>query len=67
MRLPKAFYRHKLTQCQAALDDHNLDGLLLLDPANVYYLTGFFYIPTERAVAAWIPRSRQGYMSSVPS
>ncbi len=57
MRLTESFYRRKLTPCQAALDDHNLDGLLLFNPANVYYLVGFFHFPTERTVAAWIPRS----------
>ena len=57
MRLSEPFYRRKLTQCQAALTDHELDGLLLLNPANIYYLIGFFHFPTERTVAAWIPRS----------
>ncbi len=57
MRLTEFFYRRKLTQCQAALADHDLDGLLLLNPANIYYLIGFFHFPTERTVAAWIPRS----------
>jgi Xaa-Pro aminopeptidase len=57
MRLTEHFYRRKLTQCQAALSDNDIDGLLLLNPSNVYYLTGFFFFPTERTVAAWIPRS----------
>jgi Xaa-Pro aminopeptidase len=57
MRLTDSFYRRKLTECQAALADTNLEGLLLFNPANIYYLIGFFYYPTERTVAAWIPRS----------
>jgi len=57
MRLGEAFYRRKLTECQAMLNDQGLDGLLLFNPPNIYYLTGFFHFPTERTIAAWIPRS----------
>ncbi|HEY4691019.1 MAG TPA: Xaa-Pro peptidase family protein [Anaerolineae bacterium] len=57
MRLTESFYRRKLTQCQAELDDANLDGLVLFNPAHIYYLIGFFHFPTERTIAAWIPRS----------
>lgn len=57
MRLNETFYRRKVTQCQAALADGDLEGVLLFNPSNIYYLTGFFYFPTERTVAAWVPKS----------
>lgn len=57
MRLNETFYRRKVTQCQAALADSELEGVLLFNPSNVYYLTGFFYLPTERTVATWVPKS----------
>lgn len=57
MRLEETFYRRKVTQCQAALDDRGLIGLLLFNPSNIYYLTGFFHFPTERTVAVWLPKS----------
>lgn len=57
MRLTEAFYRRKIAQCQAALAERDLAGVLLFKPANIYYLTGFFHYPTERMVCAWLPAS----------
>jgi len=33
----------------------DLDGVLLLDPANVTYATGFHFSVNERPVGAWLP------------
>jgi Xaa-Pro aminopeptidase len=57
MRLGESFYRRKVNECQTALNDQGLDGFLLFNPSNLYYLIGFFHFPTERTIAAWIPRS----------
>ena len=57
MRLGQAFYRRKIGECQSALGDQGLDGMLLFNPSNIYYLTGFFYFPTERTIAVWVPQS----------
>lgn len=55
MTLESSFYRRKVAQIQAGLAEEGLEGLLLLDPYNVYYAVGFFHIPTERPLAAYIP------------
>jgi Xaa-Pro aminopeptidase len=55
MRLAASFYRRKLAELQGRLLTAGLDGLLLFRPPNLYYLFGFFFLPTERTVAAWIP------------
>ncbi|MBK8021073.1 MAG: aminopeptidase P family protein [Chloroflexi bacterium] len=56
MILPVEFYRRKVAQIQEAMDRHSLDGLLLLDAVNVNYAVGFHHIPSERPLAAFIPR-----------
>ena len=38
----------------AALAAHDLDGMLLLDAANVMWATGFFHIPNERPLGIYI-------------
>lgn len=55
MRLAPSFYRRKIAQLQRRLYAADLDGLLIFKPHNIYYLLGFFYFPTERTVAAWLP------------
>ncbi|MFN8378080.1 MAG: aminopeptidase P family N-terminal domain-containing protein [Anaerolineae bacterium] len=51
----KAFYRHKVAQAQAQMEAEGLDGLLLLAPSNVIYLSGFWHIESERPLGLFVP------------
>ncbi len=56
MRLGEEFYRRKIAQVQEILGRRALNGLLLLNHHQIYYLAGFFHYPTERPVALFIPQ-----------
>jgi Xaa-Pro dipeptidase len=56
-RLPPEWYRRKIGQVQAEMAQRNLDALVLLQALNVIYTTGYFHLPTERPLAALIPKS----------
>ncbi|MGI5214354.1 M24 family metallopeptidase [Plantactinospora sp. CA-290183] len=56
MRLPPSFFVALQTRVRAELDRVGLDALLLDDPLDVAYLTGFSHFPNERPVAAYLPR-----------
>ncbi|MEE6259522.1 M24 family metallopeptidase [Plantactinospora sonchi] len=55
MRLPPSFFPALLDRVRVELDAAGLDALLLDDPLDVAYLTGFFHFPNERPVAAYLP------------
>jgi Xaa-Pro aminopeptidase len=59
VRLTEAFYRGRGEAVQAALQQEGLDGLLLLNPANVIYVSGFYHIPSERPIGVYVPASGQ--------
>lgn len=59
MRLPTSFHRRKVSQMQERLAGQGLDGLLILNPANIWYASGFFHVPTERPIGVFIPQSGQ--------
>ena len=56
MRLTENFYRRKVAAVQAALAERNLDGLVLFNHHQIYYLVGFFFTPTERPIVLFVPR-----------
>ncbi|WP_433531382.1 M24 family metallopeptidase [Micromonospora sp. CA-263727] len=56
MRLPPTFYPALHDRVRAGLDEAGLDALLLDDPLDVAYLTGFAHFPNERPVVALVPR-----------
>lgn len=56
MRLDEKFYQRKIAQVQETLQRRTLDGLLLLNHHQIYYLVGFFHYPTERPVALFVPQ-----------
>ncbi|RIV36740.1 M24 family metallopeptidase [Micromonospora radicis] len=56
MRLPESFYSSVRTRLGEALDERGLDGFLATSPPDVAFLSGFFYIATERPVYLWMPR-----------
>jgi Xaa-Pro aminopeptidase len=57
MMLPPSFHQRKVAEIQARLDAERLDGLLLLDAHNVFYASGFHFIPSERPLGLFIPRN----------
>ncbi|MEV6690457.1 Xaa-Pro peptidase family protein [Micromonospora sp. NPDC051196] len=56
MRLPDSFYTSVRARLSEALDARGLDGFLATSPPDVAFLSGFFYIATERPVYLWMPR-----------
>ncbi|MBU6997413.1 MAG: aminopeptidase P family protein [Theionarchaea archaeon] len=56
MKLSSDFYQRICHKIQEALTSQSLDALLLFEPANIAYATGFFHLRTERPLAAVIPR-----------
>ncbi|QFY08601.1 M24 family metallopeptidase [Nonomuraea phyllanthi] len=54
-RLPDAFYTGALDRVRAEMAAEGLAALLLDDPLDVAYLTGFHHFPNERPVACWLP------------
>lgn len=57
MKLTTDWYQRKTRQIQEKLEDEKLDALLLLDPYNIFYATGFFHQSTERPLGLLIPQS----------
>ena len=45
----------RLLRLQASLRERGLDGILLLEPETVAYLTGFFHYPSERPIMVFVP------------
>lgn len=48
-------YRERIAQVRRYLEGQQLDGLLLLNAANVTWACGFFHIPNERPLGLFIP------------
>jgi Xaa-Pro dipeptidase len=57
MRLPVSFHQRKVSQIQEQLANQKLDALLILNPSNIYYTSGFFHVPTERPIGVFVPQS----------
>jgi Xaa-Pro dipeptidase len=57
LKLNTEWYIRKTRQIQDQMATEKLDGLLLLDPYNIFYATGFFHLSTERPLGAYIPAS----------
>src|SRR3954471_593656 len=56
-RLQPEWYRRKIKQVQQQMERRKLDAMVLLNATNVIYTTGYFHRPTERPLAALIPKS----------
>lgn len=56
MRLGEAFYRRKVEAVQETLTRRGLEGLMVLNHHQIYYLVGFFHTPTERPVGLFVPK-----------
>lgn len=56
-RLHPDWYRKKIGQVQERMKERKLNAIVLLNALNVIYTTGYFHLPTERPLAAFIPES----------
>ncbi len=54
VQLDEAHYRQRVARIETELARHDVEGLLLLDAANVMWATGFFHIPNERPLGVFI-------------
>ncbi|NBE94874.1 aminopeptidase P family protein [Nonomuraea sp. KC401] len=54
-KLPDAFYAGALGRVRAGMSAEGLAAMVLDDPLDVAYLTGFHHFPNERPVACWLP------------
>jgi Xaa-Pro dipeptidase len=57
-RLPAHVYAGIGTDLRTNMDAAGLDAVLLDDPLDVAYLTGFVHFPCERPVAVWVGTDR---------
>jgi Xaa-Pro dipeptidase len=48
-------YRQRVHLIQQRIGARDLDGLLILNPANLMWACGFFHIPNERPLGLYIP------------
>jgi len=55
-RLPVAWYRSCVARLQSKLAELGLDAILLRDPLNITYVSGYFHTTTERPEALFVPR-----------
>src|SRR6476659_1664295 len=56
-RLQPDWYRAKIKQVQEEMKKRKIQALLLLNATNIIYTLGYFHLPTERPLAAFIPES----------
>lgn len=59
VRLSSDFYRGRTAALQDRLEAVQLDGILVLNFANVIYLSGFYHIPSERPIGVYVPSRGQ--------
>ena len=57
MKLTTDWYQRKTRQIQQKMGAEGLDALLLLDPYNIFYATGFFHQSTERPLGLFLPQN----------
>jgi Xaa-Pro aminopeptidase len=53
MYLPAEFHNRKQQSLIQRLNQRAMQGILVLDPFNVNYMTGFHHIPSERPIGAY--------------
>ena len=46
--LSENFYKSTRKKLLNLINEKNLDGCLVTNPANIFYFTGFFYVTNER-------------------
>ncbi len=59
--LSTAHYHQRIRTVQERIEAQGLEGLLLLNAANVMWASGFFHIANERPLGLYIPRQGSPY------
>jgi Xaa-Pro dipeptidase len=54
--LSPAFHKAVVERIRSSVEAAGVDGMLILDTANVIYATGFFHSANERPMGLWVPR-----------
>ncbi len=54
LQLSTNWYINKVEEIKSGLRNSGLDAILLLDPYNIYYASGFFHTSTERPLGMFI-------------
>ncbi|MFZ8788720.1 MAG: aminopeptidase P family N-terminal domain-containing protein, partial [Acidilobaceae archaeon] len=52
--ISKREVERRISRITSAMESKGLDGLYIVSPANIAYVTNFIFIPTERPIAAFI-------------
>lgn len=55
VHLPPDHYRRRVAAIQDRIGAAGYDGLLVLNAANLMWVTGFFHIPNERPLGLYLP------------
>lgn len=55
LSISEAEYKSRITKIREYLTEQELDALYLVDSTSIFYLTGYFFITTERPAALIIP------------
>lgn len=55
-------YRERVLQVQDRLHKERMDGIIVSDYNNIYYMTGLFHFPTERPLMLYIPVSGEPFV-----
>lgn len=55
-------YRERILQVQKRLTKERMDGIIVSDYNNIYYMTGLFHFPTERPLMLYIPVSGESFV-----
>ena len=51
------FYDETRNKLLNLIEEQNLDGFLITNPANIFYFTGFFYVTNERPSGFYLSRN----------
>ncbi|MBT6197302.1 MAG: hypothetical protein HOI06_00765, partial [Pelagibacteraceae bacterium] len=51
------FYKETKNKLLNLIEEKNLDGFLVTNPANIFYFTGFFYVTNERPSGFYLSKN----------
>jgi len=57
--LSKNFYKKTRKMLLNLIEEKNLEGFLITNPANIFYFTGFFYVTNERPSGFYLSKNNK--------
>ena len=57
--LSNSFYKETRNKLLNLIQEKNLDGFLITNPANIFYFTGFFYVTNERPSGFYLSKNNK--------